>query len=132
MVISIFARQGNRPDCPLDAVGIQLDPAVLKEQRQALPVAQGIADRFGQGGAPRDPSQLDREPGMQGVHDRLAALLPDCTPLLGGAAADLGFDDIELAASAQRLFGQGQAGGLVDLVKAPSAVGPTEGEPDRA
>ncbi len=33
---------------------------------------------------------------MQGLDDRLAALLPDRLPLLGRAAADLGLDPVEL------------------------------------
>ena len=44
---------------------------------------------------------------MQGLDNRLAALLPDRTPLLGRAAADLGLDGIELADPAQRLRGEG-------------------------
>jgi hypothetical protein len=69
---------------------------------------------------------------MQGIHDRLAALLPDRPSLIGWAAADLGFDRVEFADPAQRLVRQRRAGGLVDLVKAPPAMRPTEGEPDRA
>ena len=69
---------------------------------------------------------------MQGVHDRPAALLPDRAPLLGRAAADLGLDRVELADPAQRLLRQGRAGGLVDLVEAPPAMRPAEGEPDLA
>src|SRR3712207_8177271 len=63
-----------------DGVRIQLDPAVLEEQDQPRPVAQDVAERLGEGGAPRDPPQLDREPGMQGLDNRLAALLPDSPP----------------------------------------------------
>jgi hypothetical protein len=93
-------------------------------------VAQGVADRLGQGGAPGDPPQLDREPGTQGLDKRPAALLPDRPPLLGGAAADLGLDPVELADPAQRLLRQRRAGRLVDLIKPPSAMRPAEGELD--
>ena len=61
---------------------------------------------------------------MQGVHERLAALLPDRTSLLGRAAADLRLDRVEFADPAQRLFRQWRAGGLVDFVKAPPAMRP--------
>jgi hypothetical protein len=111
----ILAPQGDWPDRPLDDVGVELDPALLQEQRQSLPVAQGVADRLGQAGAPRDPRQLGSEPRVQGFHQRPATLLPDRTPLLGRAAADLRLDGIELADPAQRLFRQRRAGRLVDL-----------------
>ena len=95
--MSVLSAQGDGSQRPLDRVVVQLDPAVVQEQDQSGPVAQGVADRLGQGGAPGDPSQLDREPGMQGLDKRLAALLPDRAPLLSRAAADLGLDGVELA-----------------------------------
>jgi hypothetical protein len=95
--MSVLAPQGDRPDGPLHRVGVRLEPAVLEEQDQPLPVAQGVADRLGQGGLARDPPELGREPAVQGVHDRPAALLPDRMPLLGRAAADPGLDSVELA-----------------------------------
>ena len=104
--MSILAPEGNRPDGSFDGVGIELEPAVLEEQHQPRPVAQGVADRRGQGGAPGDPPQLGREPGVQGVHNGPAALLPDRTSLLGRAAADLGLHFVELADPAQRLLGE--------------------------
>jgi hypothetical protein len=45
---------------------------------------------------------------VQGFEDRLAALLPNGTPLLGRAAADLGLDPVEPADPAQRLLRQGE------------------------
>ena len=56
----VLPAEGDRPDGSLDDVRVQLDPAILEEQDQTLPVAQGVADRLGQGGAPRDPPQLDQ------------------------------------------------------------------------
>ena len=38
---------------------------------------------------------------MQGLDDRLAALLPGHTPLLGGTAADLSLNSVEFADLAQ-------------------------------
>jgi predicted amidohydrolase YtcJ len=40
---------------------------------------------------------------VQRLHQRLAALLPNCPPLIGWAAADLRLDPVELADPAQRL-----------------------------
>ena len=111
--MSILAPKGNRPDGSLDDVRVQLEPAVLEEQRQPRPVAQGVADGPGEGGAPGDPPQLGREPGMQGLNNRLAALLPACPSLIGRAAADLGLDPVELADPAQRLLRQRRARGPV-------------------
>jgi len=128
--MSILAPESDRPDRPLDGVGVQLHPAILQEQHQPRPVAQGVADRLGEGGAPGDPLQLGREPGLQGLDDRSATLLPGRAPYLGRVTADLGFDRVELADPAQRLFGQRRAGGPVELVEAPPAMGPTEGELD--
>jgi hypothetical protein len=68
---------------------------------------------------------------VQGVHDRLAALLPNRLPFLGRAAADLGLDRVELADPPQRLLRQRRAGRLMDLVEASSAMCPTERQPDR-
>src|SRR5215208_5483652 len=67
---------------------------------------------------------------MQGLDKRLAALLPDRSPLLSRAAADLGLDRVELPDPAQGLFRQRRAGGLMDLVKASPAMRPAESEPD--
>src|SRR5688572_16984951 len=128
--MSILSSQGDRPGRPLDDVRVQLEPAVLEEQHQPPPVAQGVADRLGEGGAPRDPPQLDREPGMQGLDKRLAALLPDRASLLGGTATDLRLHFVELADPAQRLFRQRRARGPVELVEAPPAMRPTERELD--
>ena len=67
---------------------------------------------------------------MQGVHDRPASLLPGGEPLLGRTTADLGLDRVEFADPAQHLLRQRRVGGLVDLVKASSAMRPAEGELD--
>src|SRR4051795_11528269 len=95
--MSVLPAEGNWPDRPLDGVGVQLEPAVLEEQDQTLPVAQRVADRLGQGRLARDPPQLGGEPAVEGLHDRLAALLPGRAPVLGGATADFRLDPVELA-----------------------------------
>src|SRR4051794_550024 len=93
---AILTPEGHGTHRPLDGVGVQLEPAILKEQHQPLPVAQGVADRLGEGGLARDLPQLDGEPGVEGLHDRLAALLPDRSSVLSWAAADFRLNDIEL------------------------------------
>src|SRR3712207_6899938 len=59
--------RSNRPDGSLDDVRVQLEPAVLEEQHQPLPMPQGVADRLGQAGLARDPRQLGRKPAVQSV-----------------------------------------------------------------
>ena len=112
-------------------MSFELEPAVLEEQRQPGPVAQGVAVGLRQIGLARDPLQLGREPGVQGVHEQPAALPPNGEPVLGRVATDPGLDHLELADPAQRLFRQGRAGDLVDLVE-PAARMRSEGEPNRA
>jgi hypothetical protein len=50
-----------KPDGFLYGVVIELEPAVLQEQHQRLPAAQGVADRRGQAGLARNPRQLGHE-----------------------------------------------------------------------
>ncbi len=40
----ILAIESQRPDRPLDGVGVQLDAAIIQEQRQSGPAGQGVAD----------------------------------------------------------------------------------------
>jgi len=44
----VLAVQRDRPDRPLDRVGVELDAAVVEKADEALPACQGVADRLGQ------------------------------------------------------------------------------------
>jgi hypothetical protein len=103
--MSVLAPQGDRPDRPLDGVRVELEPAVVEEQHQPRPVAQGVADRLGQGGAPETrPSWIV----SQACKASTIGLLRSCRTVAAPrrAAADLGLDRVELADPAQRLLRQ--------------------------
>jgi hypothetical protein len=61
---TVFAIQCNGTHCPLDAIGVHLDPAVVEEADQAVPAGQPVADRFGNGALLRDREQPVLEPGL--------------------------------------------------------------------
>jgi len=44
----VFPVQGDRPDGPLDRVGIELEAAIIEEAGEAVPQRQRVADRLGQ------------------------------------------------------------------------------------
>jgi hypothetical protein len=72
----VFSIQCDRPDRALDGVGVQLDAAVIEEAGEPVPMAEAIADIFGNGGAARDVSQLLLEPGLEVMDEGFAARLP--------------------------------------------------------
>ena len=49
----ILAVQGDRPDQVLDAVGVDLDAAVMKDGLQPVPVAMDVSELFAQAGLGR-------------------------------------------------------------------------------
>ena len=44
----VFAREGERPDRSLDCIGVDLDPPVVEETDETVPVRQCVADRLGE------------------------------------------------------------------------------------
>ena len=44
----ILAAERDRPDCPLDRIGVELDAAVIKEPGESGPAGKRIADRLGE------------------------------------------------------------------------------------
>jgi hypothetical protein len=65
----VLAGDRDRPDDPLDDVGVHLDPAVIEIDRQPRPVPQRIADGVRQIRGGRDTPDMLLQPGMQGLHD---------------------------------------------------------------
>ena len=53
----VLAAERHRPRCPLDAVGVEFDAAIVEEPQQPLAVAQRVADRLRHGAARRQPWQ---------------------------------------------------------------------------
>ena len=99
----ILAGQGKGTDGALDDVVVDLDAAVVEEQAQALPARQRVADRLGELGLLADELELGAQPRLEVFDQRPAALLADHATLLGGTAADLALDPVELGDARQRL-----------------------------
>lgn len=94
----ILAGEHDRPDGPLDGVGVDLDSAVVDEPAQPVPAGEDVADCFGELGLLADPLQLVSEPGLEGVEDRSAVLLSGRAAFIGRLAADAGLDAVEYPA----------------------------------
>jgi len=56
---------------------------------------EGVADRLGQLGLPRDSWQLRLQPALQIIEDRLRPCLPEPQPFVGWAPAPLFLDGVE-------------------------------------
>ena len=91
----ILAIEGNRTDCPLRDVGIDLDAAIIEEERQAFPARQRIADRLGELGLLADQSELGVEPGLEVLDDRPAFLVTNGAPFLSATATNVALDGVE-------------------------------------
>jgi hypothetical protein len=91
----VLAVERDWADSALDDVGIDLDAAVGNEARQPVPTRQRISDGLREFGLLANQTELGAQPGFELVGDRPALLLADGATLVGGAAADLGFDDVE-------------------------------------
>ena len=42
----ILATERHWPDCALNRIGVQLDPAIMQEARRSVPARERVADRF--------------------------------------------------------------------------------------
>ena len=72
---AVLAGQGQRPDRPLDRVGVHLDATVIQEPGEALPVGQDVTDRRGKIALLADQFEAGFEPRLHSCKDR-RALLP--------------------------------------------------------
>ena len=72
---AVLAVEGQGPDGALDGVGIELDAAVVQEAGEALPAAQGVADRLGQLAFLADGLEPGAQPGLQRLNRGPAAVL---------------------------------------------------------
>ena len=86
----VLAIEGDGPDGTLDGVGVDLDAAVIEEARQAEPTAQGVADRTGDRRFLRDSGELNFQPSLEAVEDRLCLVLTQGATGISVATADVG------------------------------------------
>src|ERR1700712_3807113 len=93
----IFACKGIRSDRPLNYVRIHLDAPVLEEHGKAGPMSDRIARGLGQIRDRRDAPDMILQPGVQSLDNGATSLLAKPSSVVGGLAADLGFDGIEFA-----------------------------------
>src|SRR5262249_18795659 len=113
-------------------IGIELDPSVGQETRQAIPPRQRISDRIGELPSPRDAAELLLKPDLQLFNQRLGERSP-----LGHAerrrlATDALLDRIELSNSPQCLGCNGRVGCLEEFIEVASRMDPTCSEGDVA
>jgi hypothetical protein len=85
----------GRPDGPLDGVCVQLEATIFQKEDKPGPVIERIAHGLCQTGTTGDPLELCLEPGMHRLDQWLAALLAGQPAIVGGLAANIGFNRIE-------------------------------------
>ena len=85
-----------------------------------------VANGFGQIRDGRDAANVILQPGAQSLDNWATSLLPHMSSVLGGMAADLGFNGIEFADFRQHPGGKRRLGGDVELVEGAPHMGPAE------
>ena len=128
----ILSIECDGTDGALDRVGVDLDAAVVKEARQAVPVVQSIVDRLGRLGSARQLRQLPTEPRLQGLDDRLRALLPCRATRISGFASDFIFDAVERADLVECGRCDRRVASFREVVEQAAEVAPAVGERDSA
>ena len=88
----VLAVERDRADGALDGVGVDLDPAVVEEAREALPARERVADRLGELALLADERELGAQPGLELGDERTRSFLADGAALVGRAAADVVLD----------------------------------------
>jgi hypothetical protein len=86
----ILARQGMRPDGPLDHIGVHIDAAVVEEHDQSRPVPQRVAYGLRQIGDGGHPFDVILQPGMQRLDEWPTSRLPHLSSVFGGLPAYFG------------------------------------------
>lgn len=123
-----MTRASHRAHRSLDRVGIQFQPAIIKEQNQPFPVVQRITNGLGKGRAPGDARQLLGQPGMHGLDQRTALPLADLHAIIRCLATNIVLDRIQGGDPAQRLVRDRRLRCGMDIEELPPCVGPAEGQ----
>ena len=95
-----------------------------------MPARQRVPDRFGECAASRQQRKLRLEPGAQSVDDWLGAAATSREPVCRRLTANISFNGIEFADTAQRLYRDRRVRGLRHFVELASRVAPACGEHD--
>jgi len=85
----VFPCQSDRPDGAFEDVGIQLDPAIIEKQGEAIPAIEGISDRLGELVLGREAPVLLLQPWLEVIDDGATFAIADDLAVLGREAADL-------------------------------------------
>ena len=124
----VFAIESNGPDRSLDRVGVDLDPAVVEEAREPLPVVPPVADCLGHLGFCRDELELLREPRSELSDKRLSSGLANGATQIGALPSYLRFNAIERGDARERLVCDWRGAALGHFIETPSQMRPAEGE----
>src|SRR4029077_18995780 len=91
----VLAAECDRPDRAFDRIVVEIDTAIVEEARELVPAGEGVADRFGQGAAAWDAGKLGLQPRLHDIDQPPRSEVTGLLSLLGGAAADRGFNCVE-------------------------------------
>ncbi len=127
----ILAGQGDRADQVLDAVGVDLDPAIVQEGLQPVPVTMDIGQFLPEAGLHRYAPALQLQPVAKGGDQRRTARLASRQSLAGAHATDLSLDPVKLSDPAQALGRDLGAVALEDLLQLAPCMRPAMGDDDR-
>lgn len=101
----ILSVQRDGADGAFDGVVVDLDAAIGEEAAKALAVFRDVGECFAQGRFGRGAGAVVDQPVVDAGEDGGGALLPDGQSGGGGAAADPGFDGVEIADEGHALLG---------------------------
>jgi hypothetical protein len=111
----VLAAEGYGLQGSFGTIVVRLKAAMLEIGPELPHAGQGVADRLGQLGLPRDLRQLGVQPALQVIDDRPGVRLPEPHPLVGWLAAALLLDGVESSDTLEGLLGNERAFSLEDV-----------------
>src|SRR5699024_9777085 len=121
-------RQRDRAHAPLDGVGVDLDPPIIDEAYQPIPVVEGVTDCCGCRAARWQLRHLRLEPRPQVRPQWLAAHPALRLSFCGIPPPYVGLDPIQRSDASERLAGDRRIAALGEIVEAAPDVAPAERE----
>jgi hypothetical protein len=101
----ILAIERDGPDRSLDRVGVDLDPAVVEEANETVPMREPVADRLSELALLAHKGELFAQPWFEFGEKRTRSFLANGASLVWSAAADVALDPIERGDALQRRVG---------------------------